>query len=131
MKKIALLAAGWISLVLGGLGAFLPLLPTTPFVLLAGICFSFSSPRLYRLLQRNRFFGPYIENYKSRKGVPVSVKVQGIVTLWGLLALSAFFMKKRWAVILFAVIGTAVTVHILCMKTRRNEEAEVMTPLVQ
>jgi uncharacterized membrane protein YbaN (DUF454 family) len=129
VKKILLLAAGWLSLALGGLGVFLPLLPTTPFVLLAGICFSASSPRLYELLVKSPFFGPYIENYRSGRGVPLAVKVRSLVTLWGLLAVSAFFTKKLIMVIVFAVVGTAVTVHILCLKTRRKEgSGEVLLP---
>ncbi|ULQ59502.1 YbaN family protein [Brucepastera parasyntrophica] len=122
MRKILLLAAGVLALLLGTVGIFLPILPTTPFVLLAGICFSFSSQKAYNLLLKSRFFGPYIENYRTKKGVPVAAKVRGIVSLWLLLAVSAFAMAKVWSTIMFAAVGTGVTIHLLLMKTWRPEK---------
>ncbi|QQO08197.1 YbaN family protein [Breznakiella homolactica] len=121
MKKILLLISGIILTVLGGLGVFLPILPTTPFVILAALCFSFSSPKLYNFLIRNKYFGPYIENYRTKKGVPLASKVRGIAAVWILLAFSAVFMQKLWASILFACIAIGVTIHLLCIKTLKPE----------
>jgi uncharacterized membrane protein YbaN (DUF454 family) len=122
MKKILLLIAGCVSLALGTLGIFLPLLPTTPLVLLAGICFSASSPKMYCFIRKSKFFGPYIENYRNKTGVPINVKITSIVSMWLLLAASAFFLEKTWAYIVFPIIGTAVTIHILLLKTQKRAQ---------
>lgn len=74
MKKILLLCAGSISLALGVVGIFLPVLPTTPFLLLAAACFSASSQRLHRFLTRNKYLGAYLDNYKNKFGVPLQSK---------------------------------------------------------
>lgn len=122
LKKIVLFASGCFSLALGTLGIFLPVLPTTPFVLLAGLCFSASSPKIYGIIRKSKFFGSYIENYRNNTGVPVSVKMKSIFSMWLLLALSAYFMNKTWAYIVFPIIGTAVSIHILLLKTRKKEQ---------
>ncbi|MDR2900657.1 MAG: YbaN family protein [Treponema sp.] len=115
-------ALGLLCLGLGTVGAFLPVLPTTPFVILAGICFSVSSPKMNAIIQRSKFFGPYIENYRNKTGVPLSAKITSIISMWLLLAISAFFMHKTWSYIVFPLIGSAVTIHILLLKTQRIEQ---------
>jgi uncharacterized membrane protein YbaN (DUF454 family) len=128
LKKMVLFALGLLSLGLGTLGAFLPVLPTTPFVLLAGICFSASSPKMYELIRKSKFFGPYIENYRNKTGVPLSVKITSIISMWLLLAFSAFFMNKTWSFIVFPLIGCAVTIHILLLKTQKKEKQILEQP---
>jgi uncharacterized membrane protein YbaN (DUF454 family) len=122
IKKTLLIVAGVVSLALGGIGVFLPLLPTTPFVLLAAGCFAGSSPAMHRWLCRSRFFGEYIENYRTNAGVSKSVKVRAIVFLWAGLALSAAAVHKPIVRIILAVVGICVSTHLLMMKTK--EEAE-------
>lgn len=118
MKRILLLVAGWLLLALGAVGILVPVLPTTPFVLVAAGCFSFASPKMYALLLKSRFFGPYVENYRTKQGVPVDAKVRGIVMLWVLLLISMIAMHKLWLTALLLVVGTAVTIHLLMLKTR-------------
>ena len=60
LKKYVLIACGFLLLALGAVGIVIPVVPTTPFVLLAAGCFSASSPKAYQFLLRSRFFGPYI-----------------------------------------------------------------------
>ena len=120
MKRILLLLCGWVSLGLAVLGIFLPVLPTTPLVLLGAICFSSSSDKMYRILLNSRLFGPYIENYRTKQGIPLAVKVRAIALLWLLLGLSALLMQKLWSTVLFAVIGTGVTIHLVILKTKRS-----------
>jgi len=122
MKKYVIFAVGCILIVIASIGIFLPILPTTPFVILAAMCFSASSEKTYRLLVKNRFFGPYIENYKNGSGVTVAAKARGIIMLWVLLIISAIAMHKLWSSIMFAVIGIAVTIHLLLLKTKRLDE---------
>lgn len=118
MKKTLLLVAGWALLALGAVGIVIPVLPTTPFVLVAAGCFSFASPRLYAALQRNRFFGPYIENYRTKQGVPMPVKIRSLAMLWTLLAISMVSMRRLWLTALLLVIGAAVTAHVMLIRTR-------------
>lgn len=120
MKRTLLLIGGWVMLALGAVGIIIPVLPTTPFVLVAAGCFSFASPRLYGILCRNRFFGPYIENYRTKQGVPMAAKVRGIAVLWALLVVSMVSMQKQWLTLLLLAVGTAVTVHLLMLKTRAS-----------
>ncbi|WP_403559182.1 YbaN family protein [Cetobacterium somerae] len=67
MRKKLYLILGCLSLVLGAIGVFLPLLPTTPFILLAAFSFERSSEKFYRLLLENRIFGKYIKDYTQKK----------------------------------------------------------------
>lgn len=82
LTKIVLIIAGSISLALGLLGIILPLLPTTPLLLLAAACYVRSSSRLYEWLITNKYFGSYIENYRLGKGIPLKAKVIGVSVLW-------------------------------------------------
>lgn len=118
MKRRVLFIGGWLLLALGAVGALIPVLPTTPFVLGAAGCFSCASPRLYGVLLRSRLFGPYIENYRTRQGVPMAAKIRGIVLLWPLLIVSMVSMRKPWMTVLLLAVGCAVTLHLLLLKTR-------------
>ena len=123
IKKTLLIVAGVVSLTLGGIGVFLPLLPTTPFVLLAAGCFAGSSPAMHRWLCRSRFFGEYIENYRTNAGVSKSIKIRAIVFLWSGLALSAAVVHKPLVRVILAVVGICVSTHLLMMKTKdENKE---------
>lgn len=121
VKRAVLLVCGCVLLALAAVGAFLPVLPTTPFVLVAAVCFSHSSQKLHALLLRSRFFGEYIENYRSKRGVSMAVKVRSIIVLWLLLAVSAVTVGKLWLTLLLAAVGIGVTIHLLLLKTRPPE----------
>ena len=125
MKKAVLTICGWLLVALGALGMVLPLLPTTPFLLLAAICFSASSPKASRFLLRNRFFGPYIEHYRTGRGVGAAAKARAIVFLWVLLIISAVIIARLWAIVLLAVVGAGVTVHLLLLKTRPRRQVNM------
>ena len=73
-----LISAGTVSVLLGILGIILPLLPTTPFLLLAAASYAKSSEKFYNWLINNRFFGNYIRNYREGKGIPLRVKISAI-----------------------------------------------------
>lgn len=79
--RAALLAAGWLSLGLGILGIFLPLLPTTPFLLLSAICFSKASPRLHAWLLAHPKFGPVIVDWQTRRVIPLKAKILATVLM--------------------------------------------------
>lgn len=123
IKKISLIAAGMLCIVLGVIGIFVPLLPTVPFLLLAAYCFARSSEKFYTWLFTNRWSGKILTDYKAGKGFPLSMKVSSILFLWLVLGYSILhvFQSTLWKAILFLV-GLAVTVHLLMLKSYRKGE---------
>ena len=93
-RKLWLLA-GHVSVLAGTIGIFLPLLPTTPFLLLAAVCYERSSPRLRQWLYANRYLRYYLDHYREGSGVPLAVKVQSLACLWLMLGLSALFLQQQ------------------------------------
>jgi uncharacterized membrane protein YbaN (DUF454 family) len=116
--RYVLIGAGCISLGLGLAGIPLPVLPTTPFLLLSAGCFARSSPRLLRWLMTNRLFGRYLRNYCEKKGVSVRIKIGVLALLWIAIGLSAFGAVEAWWLrILLLTIAAGVTVHVLRLPT--------------
>lgn len=103
------------ALALGVVGIFLPLLPTTPLVLLSAFCFSKSNKRLEAWLLRSRLFGPFIENYRTKKGISRRHKTGTLIFLWVGLVTSMVVIQAVWAYILLGVVGLGVSLHVLKM----------------
>ncbi len=120
--KIFLIIIGTLALVLGVIGIFLPLLPTTPFLLLAAACYFKASPRLYGWLINNKYLGTYIKNYREGKGIPLKTKILAISVLWITITLSAINIGSLQVRVFLAVIAICVTVHLVRMKTLSIEE---------
>lgn len=112
---------GSISLALGVLGIFLPLLPTTPFLLLtAGLYFK-GSPRLYEWLLNNKYLGTYIHNYREHKSITLTTKIVALTLMWASILFCIYFVVTAlWLKILLGAISAGVTVHILSFKTMKN-----------
>ena len=124
MKKILLLTVGWLTLIIGTIGIILPVLPTTPFYLIAAFCFSASSQRVYEILLNTRFFGTYIDNYRNKTGVPKSAKIRAILFLWIGLVISMIIVKSIVATVILIIIGTCVTLHISSLKSKTPGDTE-------
>jgi len=122
IKRTLVFIFGWISLGLGTIGIFLPLLPTTPLVLLAAVCFSYSSDKFYKWLEEHPRFSPYIEAYRQKRGVTMSFKIKNIALLWITLFISMFVIRAVWAYILLSAVGVFVTTILVRIKTRRDGE---------
>ncbi|HHT93325.1 MAG TPA: DUF454 domain-containing protein [Clostridiaceae bacterium] len=120
LKKIVLITIGCIFVGLGGLGLVLPVLPTTPFVLVASACFAASSPTLYNKLINSPYFGEFIKNYREKTGISKKTRVTALIFLWTTLVLSMFFIDKLLVRVIIAVIGTAVSIHLLAIKGREK-----------
>lgn len=117
--KILLTILGLISLGFAILGIFLPVLPTTPLLLLSALIFLKSNERLYHWLMYHPKLGPYITNFLKHRSIPLRVKVVSISTLWLTLLYCAVFVAEHWAFrLLFILIALAVTIHILSYKTQ-------------
>ena len=120
MRRVILIAVGFFALFAGAVGVALPVLPTTPFVLLAALCFSRANERLFRWLGRNRIFGPYIENYRTKQGISPALKAGSIAFLWAGLGVSISRTEALWIHTVLALIGIAVTIHLLKIKTKKG-----------
>lgn len=113
-----LIAAGTLCVALGVLGIFLPLLPTTPFLLLAAACYARSSRRMLNWLNHNRWFGAYIRNWREGRGIPLRDKIIAIAAIWITIGLTViFFVEQTWARVVLLAIALAVTAHLLRMPT--------------
>ncbi|WLG97244.1 YbaN family protein [Pseudomonas sp. FP198] len=115
--RYALLAIGWLSVVLGVIGIFIPILPTTPFLLLAAACFARSSPRFYRWLVEHPRLGPWIGDYLSGNGIPLKGKVYAIGLMWASILLSCYLVPLPWARVFMLTSAVLVTIYILRQKT--------------
>ncbi|MEJ5202004.1 MAG: YbaN family protein [Anaerolineales bacterium] len=120
--RTLLIILGTLCVALGVLGMFLPVLPTTPFLLLAAICYGRSSKRFYRWLMTNRWCGEYIRNYREGKGLPLKQKVLTILLLWLTISLTAWLAVSTWWVRMILLgIAMGVTIHLVQIKTYKPE----------
>lgn len=116
--RYVLLAIGWLSVALGVIGIFLPVLPTTPFLLLAAACFMRSSKRFYLWLVNHRQLGPWIIDYLEGQGIPLKGKVYAIGLMWLSISLSCYLVPLFWARAFMLTSAVVVSVYILRQKTR-------------
>jgi hypothetical protein len=120
MKNFLFKLFGIISLGLAILGIFLPILPTTPFLLLSSFLFMRSSDKLHKWLIEHKIFGQYIKDFQEEKAIPLKVKISSISFLWITILLSVFFfIEKLWVELLLISIAIGVTIHILQYKTKK------------
>ena len=122
LLRAFLITSGSLAVGIGVVGIFVPLLPTTPFLLLAAACYIKSSPSLYKWLITNRYFGNYVRNYREGKGIPAKIKTYTIVILWLTICISAIFVDHLHARIFLLLVAVGVTVHVLTMKTLKPPE---------
>jgi uncharacterized membrane protein YbaN (DUF454 family) len=118
-KKYFYLVSGFLLVAIGVIGIFLPLLPTTIFLILASVCFVKSSPRANNWLRNHKVLGAYIKNYQDKSGLTLNSKIFSITFLWISILLSAYFFTKEFFIrILLIAIAIGVTVHLVVIKTK-------------
>lgn len=118
ITRIALTSCGTACVAMGVVGMFLPVLPTTPFLLLAAACYARSSRRFHDRLTTNRWCGAYIRNYREKRGMSRRHKSLTLLLLWLTIGLSAVFgVSLWWARIALLGIAMAVTVHLWRIRT--------------
>ncbi len=128
VKRLILSSLAAVSLAFGFAGIILPVLPTTPFVILAAALYSVSDPERARKLEKSRIFGEYLSHWKYGKGIALSTKIRAITVVWvGLLA-SMYIVQTRVVIIVLSVIGIIVSAHLIGIKTRKEEADEVLKP---
>lgn len=122
VRKAVLIFIGTVFVGLGVVGMFLPLVPTTVFLLLAAYCYSRSSERFHDWLLTNRWCGKYIKNYREGRGMTAGQKARTILLLWASIGFSIWLVNgKFWLTLLLAAIAIGVTAHVLWIRTHRPE----------
>jgi uncharacterized membrane protein YbaN (DUF454 family) len=109
-------SAGTLSLTLGAVGVFVPVMPTTPFLLLSAACYARSSPRMHDWLHDNRLFGKHLRRYRAGLGLPLHSVIFTLILLWLSLGTSAFYLVPPhldWVRWLLLLVGLGVTAHLV------------------
>lgn len=118
--KYFYLISGFLLVAIGVIGIFLPLLPTTIFLILASICFLKSSPKANEWLRNHKILGGYIDNYQNKSGLTRNSKIVNIITLWISISLSALFLTNELYIkLILLAIAIGVTIHIVMIKTKK------------
>ena len=120
--RIFLIIIGCISLTLGIMGLFLPMLPTTPFLLLSAAAWLKASPSLYAWLLNHKLFGEYIRNYREHRAIPLRVKIISVSLVWLTIGYCIFAVVDEWwwAQVLMAILAIAISWHILSFNTLKK-----------
>lgn len=118
--KYLLVCIGLVCLILGIVGIFLPVLPTTPFLLLASALFLRSSRPLYDWLMNHPKLGSYISSFMVHKSIPLKVKIISVSMVWITLLYCAIGVAEHWLLrLFFVVLAAGITIHILSYKTMK------------
>ncbi len=122
IKQYLLILLGSLAMLIGIIGVFLPVLPTTPFLLLAAFCYMRSSKRLYEWLINHKIFGAYIYNYMTHKAVTKSTKISSLTFLWLSLIISMLIISNIYISLILLAIGVGVSIHLVTLKTLKLED---------
>lgn len=113
---------GTIAVALGAVGIVVPVLPTTPFMLLAAYCYARSSRRFLHWLLHNRWFGCYIRNYRERRGMSLRHKILTLVALWLSIAYAVLYaVAAWWGKALLVAVALGVTAHLWHIRTLKPD----------
>jgi hypothetical protein len=117
-----LVVLGTFFLLIGLIGIFIPILPTTPFLLLSAACYARGSKKFYNWLLNNKLLGEYIKNYHQGRGIPIKVKILTIVFLWITILFSILLIVSNYLIqIILIIIAVAVSIHIFTIKTMKKK----------
>ncbi|MGB5529372.1 MAG: YbaN family protein [Ignavibacteriaceae bacterium] len=112
--------SGVLLVAVGVIGIFLPILPTTIFLILASACFIKSSPQANEWLRNHKILGMYIRNYQDKSGLTIQAKVFNIAFLWIMILSSAYFFTEEFYIrLLLLAIAIGVTIHLLMVNTKK------------
>lgn len=119
--KYIYIISGILLVIIGIIGIFLPVLPTTIFLILASACFVKSSPKANDWLRNHKILGQYIKNYQDKTGLTFKSKIFNLVFLWIMILASAFLLTNSLPIkILLIAIAIGVTIHLLLIKTKKD-----------
>jgi len=117
LKRRGFVVAGTVSLSFGLIGLFVPVWPTTPFLLLSSYCYLRGSPHMHRWLSSHPIFGRYIDNYMVRGGITPRDRLVATTLLWAALIVSICLSSSAHLRLLLIAVGIGVTVHLARLKT--------------
>lgn len=117
--KYFYLSIGILSIVLGSVGIFVPVLPTVPFLLLALFCFSKSSERAYNFIINNKYFGKTLKDYKEGKGLTLATKIKAILFLSLGIGFSLYKVQSLHPKIFLVIVWLVVSIHIISLKNKK------------
>lgn len=120
MKSMLIIGFGYLFLGLGMIGLFIPIWPTTPFVLVSIACLS-SSNRTKEGILRIPFFREHFENYKERRGLSNRVFMISMIWVWFMLGLSIFIIQQHNMKWILIFIGFSVSIHLMWMSKKKRE----------
>lgn len=120
IKKIILMIAGILCVILAIIGIVIPVLPTTPFLLLAAFLFYRSSEKLHERLLNSKVLGEYIHNYTEYRAIKRKAKILTIILLWITLGISIIAVNNIYIRMFLLLVGISVSIHILVIKTLEN-----------
>jgi len=119
--RYAYLVSGFLLVAIGIIGIFLPLLPTTVFLILASACFVRSSPKANEWIRNHKILGVYLKNYQDKNGLTIKSKIFTIIFLWLSIGISAFYLTNEYYIrMLLLAIGAGVSIHIMLIKTQKT-----------
>lgn len=124
-RKAVLNVVGVINVVMGIIGIFLPIWPTTIFVIIASICFARANPRLHNWLVQSKFLGPYLDNFHNKRGIAMAYKIRTALFMWAGMTFSMTLIELLWVQIMLICIGVAVTAHVFAIKTNKTHHRQV------
>lgn len=114
---------GFLFVVLGAIGAFVPIMPSIPFFIIASVCFSKSSQKFHNMLLNNKLIGPHIRNYHENKGIELKTKILFIFVQWAGIVGTAFFLVHNiFGRILMVLIGIGFSMYIISLKTAKSDK---------
>ena len=120
MRKFFFVFLGHLFLALGFIGIFLPILPTTPFVLLACGCYAKGSERLHSALLSNKVFGPYIKDWNDHRIIPLHAKIIASAMILTSMTWSLIVLPILWVKICLLITGLSVTFYIISRPSQKN-----------
>lgn len=122
IRKTLYITGGFICVILAFIGIFVPLMPTTAFLLLAAFLFSRSSKRALHWLEYNHLFGKYIRDYRAGRGIPTPHKIFTLALLWITIGLTILYAtENHWVKTLLLAVAVGVTIHLIRLKTYQPE----------
>lgn len=122
LRNKLIFMGGTITLILGIVGIFLPILPTTPFLLVSAAAYAKSSSKFHHWLLHNKILGSYIRNYSEGLGMPIKVKIFTLSFLWLIILIAALMVSILWAQIMLLIIALAVSIHVILIRPKKEHK---------
>lgn len=119
MLRYLYISAGTLCVIIGAIGAFVPLLPTTPLLLLAAWLYVRSSDRLYNWLLNQKILGSYIRDFMEEKSIPKRAKIIALTMMWASMLFCIHFIAEQiWLKFILAIVTIAASLYIMSFKSK-------------